>query len=98
MPPLSERSTVVATGERVSTVLGGETVILSLGDETYYGLNSIGTRIWQLVQEPRRVSDIRDTILEEYEVSHETCQQDLVRLLEELAGRGLVMVHDETPA
>jgi hypothetical protein len=95
---LSEDSCVVASGERVSSVLGDETIILSLADETYYGLNSIGTRIWQLVQEPRRVRDIRDAILDEYDVARETCEHDLLRLLAQLGDKGLLVIRDDTSA
>lgn len=89
---VSKNATVVAAKDQVSTNLEGEVVILHLKNGVYYGLNPLGGRIWDLLQEPRTVSEIRDIILNEYEVSSPRCEQDLLRLLEELADRGLIEV------
>jgi len=58
----------------------------------YYGLNAVGARVWELVQEPKTVTEIRDTLLSEYEVEPNRCEQDLLALLQELAGKGLVKI------
>jgi hypothetical protein len=83
---------VVAIQDQVSTSLEDEAVILNLKDGVYYGLDPIGARIWELVQQPRGVGAIRNIILKEYEVDPERCEQDLVRLLQDLAARGLIEV------
>ncbi|MCP4397031.1 MAG: lasso peptide biosynthesis B2 protein [bacterium] len=67
-----------------------ETVILNLERDGYYGLNQIGSHIWQLLDEPRSVSGLCDLLLEEYEVSREQCQQDLLHYLETLAASHLI--------
>ena len=85
-------STVVATKEQVSANLAGEGVILHLKDGVYYGLDPVGARIWELIQEPKTVNDVRDTILREYDVEPDRCERDLLALLQELAGRGLIEV------
>ena len=92
-------TTVVrATREQVSSEVGGETVILSLKNGMYYGLNAIGTRIWALLQSPRSVTDIRDVLLAEYNVTPETCERDLLRVIERLTDAGLVEVDDAQAA
>lgn len=70
---VSNCSRVVATKEQVSSVLAGEAVILDLKSGVYYGLNDVGARIWNLLQEPRKVDEIRDTLLAEYSVEPEQC-------------------------
>lgn len=95
---VSEHSTVVAVKEQVSADLAGEAVILNLKSGVYYGLNSVGVRIWQLIQEPKAVTTIRDTLLEEYEVQPDCCERDLLALLRELAAVGLVEVKNEATA
>jgi|SRR6185503_5866722 hypothetical protein len=97
MPPiklhaLSTESVVVAAKNQVSSDLAGEAVILQVRSGRYFGLEQVGARIWQMIGEPRRVADIRDTILREYDVSRERCEQDVVTLLEQLAAEGLVEV------
>ena len=92
---VSTGSRVVVARDQVSTDLGGEEVaILSLKGGTYYGLDEVGARIWGLIQEPKTVEEIRDVLIEEYEVEPERCERDLISLLESLADEGLVEVKD----
>lgn len=93
---ISGHSIISATGDQVSTELDGEAVILHLKSGIYYGLNSAGARVWNLIQEPITVSDIRDAILKEYEVEPDLCERDVLALLDELAAHGLVQVRDES--
>ena len=93
---VSVYSSVVATKEQVSSDLGQEAVILDLKSGVYYGLNDVGTRIWNLIQEPRTLNEIRDAIVKEYEVEPECCEHELLTLLQELSNAGLIEVRDET--
>ncbi len=71
---ISTSSIVVATKDQVSSDLAGETVLLSMQSAMYYGLDQVGSRIWELVREPIRVSDLRDAITREYDVEPERCE------------------------
>ena len=94
-PSLTPHAVVCATRDHVAAEVGDEVVILNLKDEVYYGLGSVGARIWELVQTPRRVSELRDRIVAEYEVGTARAERDLLDLLADLARRGLVDVrHD----
>jgi hypothetical protein len=63
----------------------------------YYGLNAVGGRVWELIQEPRNVSDVRDLLLAEYEVGADECLQEVLRLLQDLAVHQLVEVDNGAP-
>jgi hypothetical protein len=93
---ISTSSIVVASRDQVSSDLAGETVLLSMESAMYYGLEQVGSRIWELVREPIRVSDLRDIITREYEVEPERCEADVLGFLRELAGKGLIEVTDGT--
>jgi len=93
---ISTSSVVVAAKDQVSSDLGEEVVILDLKQGVYYGLDAVGARIWNLIQEPRAVNEIRDVLLDEYEVEPERCERDLLTLLEELVAENLVRVRDGT--
>jgi hypothetical protein len=87
----TELQTIVcASKEQVSCDLLGEAVILDLKNGIYYGLDEVGARIWTLIQQPRRVQEILETLLSEYDVELERCEYDLLSLLRELKSRGLV--------
>lgn len=87
-------STVVATADQLSTELEGETVILHLRDGVYYGLDAVGTFVWQLLAEARTVAALVEDVRARYDVDRTRCEQDLLALLDELATRGLVTVVD----
>ena len=89
-------SIVVATQEQVSCDMDGDAVILNLSDGVYYELNAVGARIWNLIQKPRRLDEVRDVILEEYEVERDQCECDIQGLFYEMAAKGLIEIKDET--
>jgi trimethylamine:corrinoid methyltransferase-like protein len=91
---VKEHSNVVAVKGQVSSDLGGEVAILDLNAGMYYGLDEVGARIWQLVQESRLVEEIQAVILEEYEVDPASGQRDVIALLQDLADKGLIKVED----
>jgi hypothetical protein len=95
---ISESSIITASGEQISSSLGEETVILNLKNGVYHGLNEMGTRIWDLIQQPKVVKEIKQTLLEEYEVESEVCMRDLLTLLENLKVSELIEVKNETSA
>ena len=96
MLPRAE-SRVVATDRQVACQVGGEAVILHLDEGVYYGLNEVGARVWQLVQEELTVAEIVDAIVAEYGVDRAQCLGDIQELVAGLAEHKLVIVSDEAP-
>jgi hypothetical protein len=72
--------------------LDGEAVILHLGTGLYYGLDAVGTRMWQVLAEHGDLGVALDVLAAEYDVSRERLRADLVRLVEALCDKGLVRV------
>jgi hypothetical protein len=83
---------VVASSDQVSSKLGDEVVILNLRNGVYYGLDPVGARIWELIQEPRTVQEVCAVLLEEYDVTPEQCTSDVLALLRDLEAQGLIEV------
>ena len=81
---------VVANPDAMSSSVGIETVILHFTAGTYFGLDEVGTRVWQLVQHRRSVREILDTLLAEYDVDEERCSRAVHSLLASLAEHGLI--------
>jgi hypothetical protein len=77
-----------------STVLGkiinGEGVLVLPGQGKVKVLNTIGARIWSLIDGKRSVSDIANILTIEYEVDSHQAQLDVLRFLEELAEREII--------
>lgn len=75
--------------------LSGETVLLNLNTGVYFGLDPIGTRIWQLLQGHRQLQDILPLLLQEFEVDGARCQADLLELVSTLCSHGLLALIPE---
>jgi hypothetical protein len=91
---ISRGSTVRIREDVVFRKLEGEAVILNLATGTYYGLDAVGTRIWELIQEQGGVDAVLEAMLHKYEVEPARCEQDLLGLLRKLHAKGLIEVID----
>ena len=91
----SDHDRVVATGEAVACEFGAGLALLHLKSNVYYSLNSVGAYIWELIQEPKPIAEIRSAVLERYNVEPERCKADVNGLLKGLADAGLARLHDE---
>lgn len=83
--------TVKIATQVMARQVGDETVILDLASGTYFGLDPVGARIWQLIGEGKTLAEICATMLEEYEVGREHLETDILRLTGQLLERGLVV-------
>ena len=89
---ITTHSVVQLIKNQVSCNLANEAVILGLKDGVYYGLNPVGTVIWDLIKEPKRVNEIVNVLLKEYDVQKQQCENDTLHLLEELKSKELIEV------
>ena len=90
----SDPSVVVATKDHVSCPLGDDIIILDLKAGLYFSLDNVGAMIWQLIQQPRSVGEVRAAILDAFEVAPDVCERDLLSLLRDLAARNLIEIRD----
>lgn len=93
---ISVESVVGQAANQISSDLAGEVVILNLQSGVYYGLDAIGARIWNLIQEPLPLKDILAVLLDEYEVEPARCESDLLNMIEQLIAKGLIEIRNET--
>ena len=91
-------SIVVAGKGQLASTVGSETVILGVQEGRYYGVNAVGARIWQMIQTPMAVADIRDALVAEYAVDAQRCEADLIRLIDQMAEVRLVEIHSDAPS
>ena len=90
-----ENSIILASENNISgDLLDGEVAILNLKDGIYYGLNSVGNRIWKLIQRPISVEEMISILLDEFDVDEETCYQEVINLLEDLSARNLIEINN----
>jgi hypothetical protein len=87
---LQDNTTLRAGADQMSCDLNGEAAILQLSSGSYFGLDEVGARIWQCLQQPTTAGEIVRDLLGEYEVEAETCRADVLNLLVEMIDAGIV--------
>jgi len=68
----------------------GEMVLLDMNSENYFGLDAVGTDIWQAIQEKETLQAVLEVLLEQYDVEEEVLKRDLLAFVGKLEESGLV--------
>jgi hypothetical protein len=86
-----ELSTVLkqSTGQ-VSCNLNDEVAILNLDKAVYFGLEGVGSQIWQALEQPRSVEAICKLIVDDFDVDPAQCEADILKFLHNLQQAGLI--------
>lgn len=86
--------TITVSPKVISQEVSGETVILDLQSECFFGLDAVGSRIWELIREDADLPTIYSTLLEEYDVEEDQLKTDLEALLADACERGLLSLQE----
>jgi hypothetical protein len=89
-----DRRLMIATDVR-SRRIADETVILRLDTEQYFGLNGVGSRLWELLGHGTDVDRAVSMLADEYEVEPALVRTDVLALLSNLMGSELVVAAPE---
>jgi hypothetical protein len=72
--------------------LGDETILLNLKTGTYFGLDAVGSRFVELLETSSEIAAAHRVMLQEFEVTAEVLEADLLRLAEEMCAKRLLVV------
>ena len=94
--PLQSSTTVVSRRDRfVLADVNDEIVALSIEQGICYGMNRVGSHIWNLLAEPMRICDLCAVLIAAYRVDCDVCERQVLDLLEELRAEGFIVTLDE---
>jgi hypothetical protein len=82
-------------GEHLFSELNNEAVVLSLKNGKYYGLNNVGVSIFQALQSPKSLGELKTEIMAEYSVDETVCETELKSFLQTMEKEGLIEVFDD---
>ena len=91
---LSLDATVRVPDDIVFRELDGEAVVLNLESGMYFGLDEVGTRIWQLVDEHRTLRRALEALVAEFDAPSSQLERDLLQFIDLLSAKGLVATSD----
>ena len=72
--------------------LQGEAVILNLASSSYFGLDAVGTRIWQLCEAHGSLRAVWEAMQQEFDAPGDALRKDLLAFIDELLAKGLLSV------
>jgi hypothetical protein len=90
--PISFNARVLVPRDILVSELAGESVILNLNSECYFGLDQMGTRMWNALTKAASIQDAYEALLAEYDVPEDKLRQDLTELVSRLLDQGLLEV------
>jgi hypothetical protein len=90
--PLRLDDRVTLTDSALVGQIGDELVLLDIQRGLCFGLNAVGSQVWQRIGEPVSVRDLCEGLCKTYDVSYELCEAQMIGLLNELLAEGLAKV------
>lgn len=69
-------------------------MMMDIDSGNYFDIDSVGGRIWALIEAPATLDAICDSLITEYEVEDGLCRTETIGFIGELAEKGLVTLHD----
>jgi hypothetical protein len=67
-----------------------EMVMMSVTAGRYYGLNTVASRVWELLETPKTIAQLCAQICEEFEVDAQTCEVEVLKFVQDLISNGVV--------
>lgn len=74
--------------------MGGEKVILSIENGKYYNIGIMGGQIWDLIKEPVSIWHVIEALLQEFDVTREMCEEQVLSFLSHLLEERIIHIKD----
>jgi hypothetical protein len=71
--------------------LNSEIVLLNMDSESYYSLNAVGSRMWQMLTQSGDLEGTIEQLLRVFFIDETRLRQDVTALVEELLEEGLLI-------
>jgi hypothetical protein len=89
---LSDDTLICRSESLLSNNLGDDIVMMDIEQGSYYGLEAVAARIWDLTENPVSVGSLCESLLSEYDVSKEQCSREVSAFLNDLIERQIIRV------
>lgn len=90
MCKISTNTIIQKNKQIVSADMDGETVMMNIQTGKYYNLGNMGGGIWALIEGQTKVETIIESLMEEYNVTREQCEKEVLSFLNQILGQGLI--------
>jgi hypothetical protein len=87
---IDDETPLIRRTEPLTAQVDGETVMFRPEAGSYFALGVVGTRVWDLLSEPRSVAEICASLRQEFGVDLHTCRTELLEFINEMHDKQLV--------
>ncbi len=94
MKIITAESRISQNKDILASNIDEEKVMMSVEKGLYYGLNPVGSQLWDLLEKNITVSSLIDAVLLKYDVDREDCERDVLEFLADLYKKGILHVEE----
>ncbi|TXH34103.1 MAG: lasso peptide biosynthesis PqqD family chaperone [Burkholderiaceae bacterium] len=87
---MSTKATYRRNADILAASLDGELVMMSIQAGNYYSIGGVGTRVWELLEQPKSLEELVDAVVADYAVERDRCATDVAAFVDELLGLNLI--------
>ena len=91
---LQLNQTIVREPDVYATTIDGDVVVFNVEKGQYYGMQEVGVRIWELIEQPTTIAMLCDTLMDEFSVDRATCEAHVMTFVRDLRDAQLIEVRD----
>ena len=95
MPELNLSTIVCRHDDILSSSIDEETILLSIENSKYYGIDPVGSTIWQIMETPISLESIITALQSQYNVPRKQCHDDVFQFVESLLKKNLITASNE---
>ena len=82
----------IQNAEIIQSKIGEEVVMLDMESGFYFGLNSVASIIWGMMEKGISFEDICDQLIEQFDVERALCESDTQELIDQLLEKKIIRV------
>lgn len=83
-------SKIVRIDDFISSKMDDETIMLNIDKGEYYGINPIGSRIWELLEKPLTILELSNLLINEFDIDIDNCKKDVSVFIQHLQNKNMV--------
>jgi coenzyme PQQ synthesis protein D (PqqD) len=87
---IGENTLITRRSGLLAAAVREETIMMDIESGQYYGLDDIGSEIWQRLESPRKFGDLIDGLVTEYDADRSVIAEDVRKLLSIMAEHKVV--------
>jgi len=88
------QSVISRNPEIIHSSMDDEVVMMSVDQGLFFGVDKIGTHIWNLLETPAKVENLIEKLMAHYDVDPELCKHDTLLFLNDMLVKRVIMIEE----